>query len=135
MSSWNPEIYGELIVDNSTDVARVDNQLYLFNFCNQLRNSDMVPDSGEVSCWIEDFQTYLHERRVQFPVRLKRDFYQHLHAWSFTSEGRRHKEANSFFFDRNEIGFTNIKVRGQIKHDDSHLIKFPEHDRWETWIK
>lgn len=89
-AAWDPEVFGDLVRDKSFDAATVENQVYLLNLCSKLRNSEMVADAEQVSCWIEEFHQFLHGHKVKFPVPLKRDFYNHLAAWSHTPKGMEH---------------------------------------------
>ena len=59
MAYWDPDIYGKLIHDNDFDMAKPESQEFLFQFCQDLRNTDLLIDNDSLWCWIESFEEFL----------------------------------------------------------------------------
>jgi len=81
-SMWDPVNYGEAILDPEFNMARIENQKYLLDFCDDMANLDFsVPNSAK--CWYKDFHNWLiNVKKASFPVASEDDFIAYLTEWS-----------------------------------------------------
>lgn len=78
----------------------------------------------------------MRSERTAFPIVKKEDFFKHLDRWvALTKKGKEHYNNHAFFVIDDELAFTQIFARGLIDDKAVHSIKFPEHDRWDSWIE
>lgn len=58
---WDPEELGTVEFDESFDLSPVEAQQSILDLCQKLRNQTFVA-SSQVTCWIEDFDSYIKEK-------------------------------------------------------------------------
>lgn len=61
VNRWDPADLGEVVFDEDFDLTPKEAQQSLIDFCQDLRSQKFVA-SGQVICWIEDFDNFIKEK-------------------------------------------------------------------------
>ena len=67
ISYWDGVNFGDIIWDKKLNLAPQENQLYIYNFCNDLKQGDLVYDE-QITCWMMDFREWVLAQGNAFPV-------------------------------------------------------------------
>lgn len=129
---FNASDIGTTIWDNEFDMSSREAQQQIYDFCQHLKSlKDLLYQEKSVSCWIDDFKSWLDSKNERFPIDENR-FPDLLLQFSTEDEkGKFHREQTNIGFIDDKLVFMRFSAKSRGDPFAPYAVKNPIRQEWE----
>ena len=129
---WKSEDIGKIVYDDEFNMALPANQQWLKDICQELWDSELVQDQT-VTCWIDDFETYITGVGGTFPTT-EADFITAVQSFVANDDkGEEYLDDNFIGAVNGEFKFTVIDATSIGIPHKPYKIMNPLYEWWEEF--
>lgn len=135
ISIWDPSQIGTAQLSNEFNPSAFEAQKAILDFCIDLRKQEFVLE-GEVSCWLEDFDTYVQKQTStqKLPINSVK-FDELLLKWMKEDPvGQAAKLHSSISIVNGRIIYFEIKATAVGNNGDESNVKKPIYEKWKAYL-